>query len=108
MYKQKSKYIVHVLQQVPDEHGKLRPPTRAQSAQWAAEAFEEIPRRTIVRSFVACRVTRPEDYEAAERSAFGLDSLVHGSVARALADVVDDDDELKAQLEAASDADDDE
>ena len=69
--------------------------------------MEAIPRRTIVRSFVACQVTRPEDYSADDRRAFGLDELVHMGHNRALESVLDDDDELKAQLEATSDVDDD-
>ena len=60
--KTKSKYIAWSMRQTDDEHGKLPLPSRAQSATWAAEACEQIPRRTIVRSFVACSVTRPEDY----------------------------------------------
>ena len=83
-------------------------PTLALTAQWAMDAMEAIPRRTIVRSFVACRITRPEDYTDDERSAFGLDSLVHMGVVRAAAALLDDEPELKAQLECMSDADDDE
>ena len=106
--KTKSKYIAWSMRQTADEHGKLPLPSRAQSATWAAEACEQIPRRTIVRSFVACCVTRPEDYSPEECSAFGLNELVHSGFKRTMAAILDDDEELKAQLEAVSDADDDE
>jgi hypothetical protein len=106
--KTKSKYIAWSMRQTADEHGKLPLPSRAQSATWAAEACEQIPRRTIVRSFVACRVTRPEDYSLEERSAFGLNELLHNGFKRAMAAILDDDGELRAQLETMSDAGDDE
>ena len=77
----KTKYVTWAMQQpVNETTGRLPSPSRSLCAQWVAEALEQIPRRTIVRSFVACRVTRPEDYSAAERSSFGLDELVHFSV----------------------------
>ena len=105
--KVKGKYVIWAMQQTVDESGKLPTPSRAQSVRWAAEAMKLIPQRMIVRSFVACRVTLPEDYYADERREFGLDELVHMSYVRALESVIDDD-ELRAQLEAMSDADDDE
>ena len=95
-------------QQVNEVTGRLPAPSRSLCAKWVAEAIEQISQRTIVRSFVACRVTRPEDYSDSERQAFGLDDLIHMGHVRALAAVIDDDDELRAQLEAVSDADDDE
>ncbi len=65
----------------------------AQSATWAAEACEQIPRRVIVRSYVACCVTRPEDYSLdyslEECSAFGLHELVHSGLKRAMAAILD-------------------
>ena len=84
---------------MPNAASHSGPCSSLQSATWAAESFEEIPQRTIVRSFVACRITHPEDYSDSERRDFGLDSLVHMGFVRAVAEVVDDDDELKAQLE---------
>ena len=101
------KYIAFVLQK-PVIDGKMPVPSLADTARWAMEATEAIPRRTIVRSFVACRVTRPEDYSEEERRTFGLDELVHMSVVRAMANLLDDEPELKAQLEDMSDTDDDE
>jgi hypothetical protein len=107
--KGKSKYVTWAMQQQVNEvTGRLPAPSRSLCAKWVAEAIEQISQRTIVRSFVACRVTRPEDYSDSERQAFGLDDLIHMGHVRALAAVIDDDDELRAQLEAVSDADDDE
>eukprot|EP00966_Prymnesium_polylepis_P154419 3565284-Prymnesium_polylepis.1 len=72
-------------------------PTRALSAQWAAEAYEDIPPRTIVRSFVACRILRPVDYPPEVRREYGLDELMHSGTLRALESIIDDE-ELKAQV----------
>lgn len=47
-------------------------------------------------------------YTDDERRAFGLDNLVHMSAVRAAAALLDDEPELKAQLECMSDANDDE
>ena len=61
--KAKNKYVTWAMQQPVDETtGRLPSLPRSLCAQWVAEALEQILRRTIVRSFVACRVTRPEDY----------------------------------------------
>ena len=105
----KNKYMMWVLQQTPDPvTGKLPAPTRSQAAQWAAEAMETIPPRMVVRSFVACRVTRPEDYSLQLRCEYGLDELMHSNFVRRMASLLADYPELQAQLDSMSDADDDE
>ena len=70
--------------------------------------MESIPARLIVRSFVACRVTRPEDYSPALRREYGLDEIMHSSFVRRIAALLEDYPELQAQVEGMSDADDDE
>eukprot|EP00966_Prymnesium_polylepis_P039263 911040-Prymnesium_polylepis.1 len=72
-------------------------PTRALSAQWAAEAYDEIPPRTIVRSFVACRILRPVDYPPEVRREYGLNERMHSGTLRALESIIDDE-EMKAQV----------
>ena len=62
----KSSYAGWVLQHAL-VGGVVPTPSRSANAHWAAQALESIPRRTIVRSFVACRVTRPDDYSAVEQ-----------------------------------------
>ena len=69
----------------------------------AHEAMAEIPRAAIVRSFVACRVTRLEDYTQEEQHEFGLHNLQHGSLVRGLSDILFDEPELAAQLDDMTD-----
>lgn len=79
---------------------KLPSPSRAQSATWAMESILAIPRRVMIRSFVATRTLRACDYSDDKRKEFNLDELEGGRLAGdvRLKDVVDDP-ELLAQLE---------
>ena len=93
----------------PSSEGKLPVPPRPMIATWAIEATLAIPKRIIVRSFVATRTLRACDYSADVRREFKLDELEGGRLPGdlRLCDVIDDD-ELLAQVEEQYDSDEEE
>ena len=85
--------------------GQLAVPTppRSLSAKWHHDALRSITPAMVVRSFVACRVTRVEDYSAEDQQLYCLRDLERTSLLRSLKDIIVDDHEFVAQLELESD-----
>jgi len=105
----RAKHDAYVLTQTRDPvTGKVKPPPRSLSAKWAMESILAIPKRTLVRCFIATKTMRPEDYPDDLRKDYDLDKLAARSLpdGTSLRDVIDDP-ELLAQVEDCDSEDED-
>ena len=97
---QRSEQDAWTLCQPHDAEGRVKPPSRVLSANWAMKAMRAVPARVIVRCAIATKSMRPEDYSEQVRRGYGLDELARRQLpdGTRISDVVDDA-ELAAQLE---------
>ena len=98
-------YETWALQQ-PLVKGHVPSPPRSLSAKWFHDAMSKLTAASIVRSFVACRVLRIEDYTVEQQKAYRLKELESASLQRSVKDMLIDNPEFAefaAQLEDMSD-----
>lgn len=103
------------LQDVRKANGTLRPPSRQRHVAWCCEAWNQIPRRVIIKGFLNTKLLTPEHFRDAEADAsdsdeqIPLDGLEDFYVARDLPELLRDevDDDLRDGIESESEAADD-
>jgi hypothetical protein len=106
----RQKYEAYALQDLRRANGMLRPPSRQQLATWCCEAWNQIPRRIIIKAFFSTKLLTPEHFRDAEADTsdsdehIPLDDLEDFYVARDLPELLRDevDDDLRDGIESES------